>query len=266
MPDDSTPRSRRALLAAAAGGAAALAAQAALPLTAMAADPNDVVLGVENHSTARTAILRDDDTPNSVGMTISNGGNESVGMETFGQGVGLYAGGLTLAGTYSVSRADVDNVPEPFSATAYTGMYGYSAADPVNGLGTGVWGDSADFGVFGTGYFGVYGSGVVGVTGQAETTSGPGVRAMGATTSSLALQVLGKVSFNRAGRKTIGAGKSSLVVSMAGVTSSSKVLAVLNSNRSGRYVRAVVPATGKFTVYLNSSVSSSTYVAYFVID
>ena len=48
MPDDSTPRSRRALLAAAAGGAAALAAQAALPLTAMAADPNDVVLGSAN--------------------------------------------------------------------------------------------------------------------------------------------------------------------------------------------------------------------------
>ena len=266
MPDDSTPRSRRALLAAAAGGAAALAAQAALPLTAMAADPNDVVLGGENHATSRTAILRDDDTPNSVGMTISNGGNESVGTETFGQGVGLYAGGLTLAGTYSVSRADVDNVPEPFSATTYTGVYGYSAADPVNGLGTGVWGDSPDFGVYGSGYFGVYGSGVVGVTGQAETTSGPGVRAMGTTSSSLALQVIGKVSFNRAGRKTISAGKSSLVVSMAGVTSTSKVLAVLNSNRSGRYVRAVVPSTGKFTIYLNSSVSSSTYVAYFVID
>ena len=53
---------------------------------------------------------------------------------------------------------------------------------------------------------------------------------------------------------------------MAGVTSTSKVFAVLNSNRSGRYVRAVVPATGKFTIYLNTSVSSSTYVAYFVFD
>jgi hypothetical protein len=41
---------------------------------------------------------------------------------------------------------------------------------------------------------------------------------------------------------------------------------VLNSNRSGRYVRAVVPASGKFTIYLNSTVSSSTYVAFFVID
>ena len=134
------------------------------------------------------------------------------------------------------------------------------------GCGTGVWGDSPDFGVYGTGFFGVYGSGVIGVTGQAETTSGPGVRAMGATTSSPALEVVGKVKFNRAGRKTIGAGKSSLAVTMAGVTTTSKILAVLNSNRSGRYVRAVVAGSGKFTIYLNSSVSSSTYVAYFVID
>ena len=100
--------------------------------------------------------------------------------------------------------------------------------------------------------------------GQTRRTAA--IIAFGATASSPALEVNGKVKFNRAGRKTIGAGKSTLVVNMAGVTSTSKVLAVLNSNRSGRYVRAVVPATGKFTIYLNSSVSSSTYVAYFVFD
>ena len=266
MPDEAAPRSRRALLAAAAGGAAALAAQAALPLTAVAADPNDVVLGAENHSTARTAILRDDDSPNSVGMTISNGGEQSVGTETFGQGIGLYAGGLTLAGTYSVSRASVDNVPAPFLETAYTGVYGYSAADPVNGLGTGVWGESDDYGVYGSGGVGVYGFGGIGVIGESASTSLPAILAFGATASSPALEVQGKVKFNRAGRKTIGAGKSTLVVTMAGVTTTSKILAVLNSNRSGRYVRAVVAGSGKFTIYLNSSVSSSTYVAYFVID
>ena len=88
MPDDSTPRSRRALLAAAAGGAAALAAHAALPLTAIAADPNDVVLGIENHSTARTAILRDDDTAGAIGFTVNALGSESIGSESFGQGIG----------------------------------------------------------------------------------------------------------------------------------------------------------------------------------
>ena len=45
--DPNAPRSRRALLAAAAGGAAAVAASAAMPLTAAAADPNDVVKGVD---------------------------------------------------------------------------------------------------------------------------------------------------------------------------------------------------------------------------
>ena len=136
------------------------------------------------------------------------------------------------------------------------------------GVGTGVWGDSADFGVYGTGSVGVYGyaeSGI-GVIGESDSTSTPAIIAYGATASSPALEVQGKVKFNRAGRKTIGAGKSTLVVTMAGVTTTSKVLAVLNSNRSSRYVRAVVPATGKFTIYLNSSVSSSTYVAYFVFD
>ena len=73
--------------------------------------------------------------------------------------------------------------------------------------------------------------------GESGNTSAPAIIAYGATASSPALEVNGKVKFNRAGRKTIGAGKSTLVVTMAGVTSPSKVLAVLNSNRSGRYVR-----------------------------
>lgn len=264
MPDEIAPRSRRALLAAAAGGAAALAAQAALPLTAVAADPNDVVLGAENHSNGRTAILRDDETAGAIAFSVNAVGPTSIGTESYGGGAGIRAGGSGAAGTYSfyLSNADAAGL----NVTVFTGVYGWSPADDVNGLGTGVWGDSPDFGVFGTGFFGVYGSGVVGVTGQAETTSAPGVRAVGATSSSPALEVVGKMKFNRAGRKTIGAGKSSLVVSMAGVSSTSKILAVLNSNRSGRYVRAVVPGSGQFTIYLNSSVSSSTYVAYFVFD
>jgi hypothetical protein len=41
---------------------------------------------------------------------------------------------------------------------------------------------------------------------------------------------------------------------------------VLHSNRASRYVRAVVPTTGSFTIYLNTSVTSATYVAWFVIN
>jgi hypothetical protein len=264
MPDESTPRSRRALLAAAAGGAAALAAHAALPLTAVAADPNDVVLGIENHSTARTAILRDDDTSGAIAFSVNALGTDSIGAEAFGQGAGLRAGGSGAAGVYSFYLSNADAAV--LGTTAFTGVYGYSPADDTNALGTGVWGESPDYGVYGSGGVGVYGFGGIGVIGESASTSLPGILAFGATASSPALEVQGKVKFNRAGRKTIGAGKSSLVVTMAGVTTTSKILAVLNSNRSGRYVRAVVAGSGKFTIYLNSSVSSSTYVAYFVFD
>ncbi len=255
MPDNSTPRSRRALLAAAAGGAAALAAHAALPLTAMAADPNDVLLGGLNASTATTLIANS--TPDSHGFAVSS------------TGLGIGVDG-TSSGTAGVRGISVDATNAATTAAmAYTGAYGWSAEFPdETGVGVGVWGDSPDWGVYGTGGVGVYGYGPngVGVIGESGNTSAPAIIAFGATASSPALEVQGKVKFNRAGRKTIGAGKSSLAVTMAGVTTTSKVLAVLNSNRSSRYVRAVVPSTGKFTIYLNSSVSSSTYVAYFVFD
>jgi hypothetical protein len=50
------------------------------------------------------------------------------------------------------------------------------------------------------------------------------------------------------------------------VTTGSKIFAVLATSESGRYVRAVVPATGKFTVYLNTTLTSSAVVAWFVLD
>lgn len=253
MPDDSTPRSRRALLAAAAGGAAALAAQAALPLTAMAADPNDVLLGGPNASTATTSI------------TNSTSNSTAFSAAAVGTGYGVEATSTGGAGSFAWSITAPDWWLVEYGA--YTGAFGYAPTLPdPDFAATGVWGDSPDIGVYGTGSIGVSGRGSIGVFGQSTNSSFPGVVANGATASSPALEVNGKVKFNRAGRKTIGAGKSTLVVNMAGVTSTSKVLAVLNSNRSSRYVRAVVPAAGKFTIYLNSSVSSSTYVAYFVFD
>ena len=255
MPDESTPRSRRALLAAAAGGAAALAAQAALPLTAMAADGDPVLIGAPNLATATTHINNNADASDAFHAT-------SVGL-----GIAVFGQSSQSSGVRGISVDGLEAATA--NVTTYTGVYGWSPAYPdENGVGTGVWGDSPDWGVFGTGFVGVYGyaeSGI-GVIGESGSTSTPAIIAFGATASSPALEVQGKVKFNRAGRKTIGAGKSTLVVTMAGVTTTSKILAVLNSNRSGRYVRAVVASTGKFTIYLNSSVSSSTYVAYFVYD
>jgi hypothetical protein len=253
MSDASTPRSRRALLAAAAGGAAALAAQAALPLSVSAADGDPVLIGSTNLATATTHINNNTTDSDAFHVTAVGLGN-AVHAQSFGS-----------AGVRGISIDQTDAAPA--NVTTYTGVYGWSPEYPTGGgVGTGVWGDSPDWGVYGSGAVGVYGFGAVGVIAESNSTSWPAIIAYSATTTSHALEVNGKVKFSRAGRKTIGAGKSTLVVTMAGVTTTSKILAVLNSNRSGRYVRAVVAGSGKFTIYLNSTVSSSTYVAYFVYD
>jgi hypothetical protein len=165
------------------------------------------------------------------------------------------------------STGDEANIAS-VAATAYTGVYGWApTAASDTAFGSGVWGDSDDVGTYGLGYVGVRGDGLLGVVG-AGGAGGVGVRAWGGDGSGdqVALQVYGKVQFSRAGRATIGAGKSAIRIYMKGVSASSRVFAVLHSNRSGRFVRAVVPTTGSFVVYLNTTVTSSTYVAYFVIN
>jgi hypothetical protein len=250
--DRNVPRSRRALLTAAAGGAAAMAASAAMPLTAAAADPNDVVKETDNATALTTSI-----TTTSADPVL----NPQIAFK---------------ASTTNPDRAGLvgatgDQTDIRVALTQYTGVYGWAPeapfpADPQY-EGSGVWGDSPDDGVVGSGGLtGVLGfggnAGVVGVGGA----GGIGVWAIGNTATDVALRVNGKVVFSRSGRTTLGAGRSSLKVNLAGVTSASRVFAVLHSNRSGRYVRAVVPTTGSFTVYLNTTVTSATYVAWFVLN
>ncbi len=68
------------------------------------------------------------------------------------------------------------------------------------------------------------------------------------------------------GRLSMATGASSKAVTLAGVTATSKVFAVLATSETGRWVRAVVPAAGKFTVYLNTTLTSSAVVSWFVLD
>ncbi len=161
--------------------------------------------------------------------------------------------------------------------TAYTGVFGWSQASADAAYeGAGVWGVSPDDGVVGTGGLtGVIGLGDDGVVGIADTgdgvvgvgsSTGVGVRAVAATATSVGLNVTGKVVFNRMGKNTIGAGRSTLTISLPGVSANSRIFAVLHSNRSGRYVRAVVPTTNSFTIYLNTTVTSATFVAWFVLN
>ena len=265
--------SRRALLAAAAGGAAALAAQAALPLAAQAHDVDDVQLGVTNTATSTTGI-DSSATADVNAFAATAGGTGSAVVATSANGEAIVAantGNDLAAGAY-VTSGDTTNAVDPANA-AYTGAYVFTpSANSASFVAAGVWGDSEDIGVFGSGGTGVSGFGYFGVYGESAAAAGTGVYARGYTApgssvpSGRALYVDGKVGFRRSGKTSISAGHSSKVVNVSGVTSSSLVFAQLGSNRSGRWVRAVVAATGKFTIYLNTTVSSTTSIIWWVIN
>jgi hypothetical protein len=255
MPPESQPlRSRRAILAAAAGSAAAVVASAALPLAAAAA-PANVQTEQDNPSIATTSI-----TDSGAGSTAFQGNATGTGAGYGVEGTSLGAGGVV---GWSVSPSDVDPAD-----TQYTGVFGSAPTFPdPNIYSTGVWGDSPDIGVFGSGGYGVVGFGGIGVEGDANSQPGSiGVVAYAPTNSQRALVVSGKVSFSRSGRKTMSSGSASTTVSLSGVTTSSKVFAVLATNEKGRWVRSAVPGTNSFVIRLNTALSSSAVVSWFVLD
>lgn len=257
--DETATRSRRALLAAAAGAAGVIAANAALPGTVRAADPDDVVKGADNPTTATTSVTNSGDD-----STALAGHATGIG---YGYGVeGTSAGGAGVFG-WSVSAPDWE---PPFDAayTAVTGVFGFApAGDGENTYGSGVWGDSPDTGVYGSGSIGVEGNGGYGVAGFTNgLPGGIGVLASSPSNAAVALHAEGKVHFSRSGRKKVAKGKASVAVTLAGVTTGSKVFALFATNESGRWVRAVVPASGRFTVYFNTRVTSAAYLSWFVLD
>jgi hypothetical protein len=132
---------------------------------------------------------------------------------------------------------------------------------PIGLLGAGGWGVLGDVGPT---QIGVYGN--TGVDAAPAVTPGIGVLARAQSTAQLALRVLGRVQFSRSGRTAITAGHASKVILMAGVSTASYVIATPQTNRTGLFVQAVVPAAGKFTIYLNKTVSATTYIGYLVIN
>jgi hypothetical protein len=263
--DLAAPRSRRALLAAAAAAGGALVASAALPMAALAHDAEDVQKGVDNPTIATTSITNSTADIDALSASASGTGAGVLGTSTSGNGVaGTSAAGAGVF-AWSVSAPGVGFDPATLS---HTGIFGFSpAGDGLTTVGTGVWGDSEDYGVYGSGTWGVFGRGAVGVEGDANSQTGSvGVWAYAPSTAQYALRVNGKVNFTRSGRVSMLSGKSLKAVTLAGTTSSSKVFAVLATSESGRYVRAVVPAAGKFTIYLNTTLTSSAVVSWFVLD
>ena len=172
------------------------------------------------------------------------------------------------------------------------GVYGYADLSPFSSgvrgrshAGAGVFGSSdSSFGVIGAGDVGVYGTGgTAGVIGDVDTGAigvygwvgstiapaapgGVAVHAAAQSTGLIALNVVGKAKFSRSGRVTIAKNHASVAVTLAGVTTASYIIATLQTNKAGVYVRAVVPASGKFTIYLSKASTSATVVGYLVVN
>jgi hypothetical protein len=276
--DDSGLKTRRAVLTAAAAGAAALAAQAISPLAAQAHDADDLQLAAVNLGNGTTTL---NSNALDVDAFVVRGANDNLGSGLVAVGArapGIRAYSGVDAAVYAINGDETHAASQ--SATASTGVYGYTptSPDPSTITGSGVWGDSPDIGVVGTGGLGMYGSGHVGVEGDGFGSGGigmfgfagdpgtVGVQAYAGAPDRIALKVTGKASVSRSGRTSIPAKARSKVVSLAGVTSTSLVFAVLATNRSGRWIQAVVPATGKFTVYVNAAVTAATTVAWWVLN
>jgi hypothetical protein len=173
--------------------------------------------------------------------------------------------GDDLTATSRTRITNTTNTSEVIRAESSTGIgvYGFSTSGAgVAGSSLsriGVQGDSAsDVGVYGASY-----ESGVGVFGWSQ--DGTGVRAQAGGT---ALRVDGKATFSRSGRLTLQAGQSSVAKTNVTLSRYSMVLALLQTNRAGIYVRAVVPSpsTSSFRVYLNAAVPGTTNVAWFVLN
>jgi hypothetical protein len=252
--------------------------------------------GVRGKSNTGIGVRADSGGPSAVlGQSLGN----MTGVEGFsGGGADTPPAGVADTGVLGVAKsgrgvhAFSGTGTPPAAPNAPIGAYGEaSGADPTgvwgeggtktSGSTTGVYGEG-DTGVWGFGGWGVFGAsdasgtGVYGFSGTnvpaapahagvfGYSDSGTGVYARAATGT--ALYVNGKANFSRSGKVAVTAGHSSVAKTLAGVTTSSLIIAVIQTYKAGYYLAAAVPAAGKFTIYLNKAATSTMYVAYFVVN
>lgn len=281
---DTTPRSRRSVItAAAAAGLGTFVGLFGGPRRVDAGVDGDVVLGAANAAGATTSI----DAPLS-GATVSignSGAGPALSLTASGGGPAILTGGsANLTSTSPVLFVNSNDGSAPLVKVlaevapamllgypeSQAGLLVYGGTTPPVTLPTdvAVYASANDaFVGAGTGpsraVVGDAGSGT-GVTGS--TVSGVGLHAIATGAAGTALSVSGKAQFSRSGRIGITTGHATATKTLAGVTTKSLIIAVLQTYRAGYYVVAAVPAAGKFTIHLNKSVAATAYVAYFVIN
>ncbi|MCI4353965.1 MAG: hypothetical protein L3K06_01195 [Thermoplasmata archaeon] len=291
-------RSRRAILAAAAGATLAAVASALGRPEPAKADGEAILVGgtysdattatVLKNSTntmpvlhvesggAGTAIIARSDTGEAVYAEASN--EHSTAVHAFSQqgiavgadsetGTGLWARSLYGRAVDAVNTSAGGPAIVGTSLSETTAVAGYvlglQDAPPATPARTGVFG-YAD----GASAHGVLGHTSSGEAVRGEAVSGTGVHAR--STSGNALVVEGKATFTRSGRAAVASGNSSVdVVVPGGLGGTPLGFANLITYRSGTFVTAVrlnYPSSGRVRIYLNKSVTGTTFVAWLVLD
>ena len=256
-------RSRRMLLAGGTGALAVLAAEAlARPAPAAAANGGNVILGQDNTETTETDIINSTSGDGVLGLLASGAGNGLTATTASGNGVFAISVGGT--GVLGQSGSPVSGFPG-----VANGVHGLTASfSGVGVLGENTGGGTAVGGISSTGD-GVGGtsSSGNGVHGRATAAGGAGVLAEN-TGGGTALRVAGPAVFSRSGVLTIAAGKSSGTVTGVALTAASLVLATVQQNLPGVYVRAAVPnVTGSsVTINLSKAPTASAKVAWFIVN
>ncbi len=196
------------------------------------------------------------------GVVGAGGPSGGAGVTGFGvgNGTGVIGNGDGFgSGVVGNSGAGNAHGVEGFGSGTGSGVVGRGGA----GSGAGVVGSGLGNGS------GVVGIGV-GSGGGVEGIAGPrgvGVLAQN-TAGGAALKATGRVVFSRSGVLTIAAGSSTVTKTGVALTAASLVLATLQQDVAGVWVRSAVPSvTAKsFTVHLSKAVSAKTKVAWFVVN
>jgi hypothetical protein len=285
--DGHTP-SRRAILAAGLAAAAGAVAHAiGRPDLVRGANGDPVIAGqsvtasttTTIHSTSFTAldIQADGAGVDGVHSIVTGGGGNGVFGEAGGaNGVGVTGFSDHGTGVLGSSNVGVGVYGSSSNATAIRGDSESNSLPAViarnNAGSTGLLGFSGDVATplpsgrldtaiqgYAIGYPGRSATDAVGVFGH--SSHGTGVFA-DAGTGGTALHVNGRATFSRSGRLTLASGTSSVSKSVAGLTSTSLVFAVVQTGESHAWVRKVAPAPGKFTVFMNKAVTDRVVVAW----
>jgi hypothetical protein len=221
-------------------------------------------------------------------------GVDAASQGTAVHGIGGTTGIFGRGTSYGVEGAAPGPGPIVAGPDVPVGVWGQSGSDGVWGTGdrNGVVGrtlNDAASGVYGENQgngYGVAGRANTGTGVFADTQSGTsllatavGGTAIDASTgaggtsiktkapnSGTALSVTGKAKFSRSGVVTIAAGSASAPVTLAGVNSNSMILAT-SQQTPGPAVKAAVPGSGSFTIYLTANApAGGLKVAYLVLN